>query len=276
MILNSLYASFLAGLLAAGLAACQAGSGPRQPNPSPSPVVSPTPSASASASALQNPVIHTGCDSGFIICPAGEPCALPSCASPPMALAQEAPLFIEEARHDELKSRFGLFSVSRAEDHLGGLMPQLPLAKGFKAPCDAGQGLYRSGGRLNACVVYIVQTGPDAYALIDSPAQASSRFAPVDSREEAVSFVSLLTGHDPRYSLGLEPGWRYFSRTIEPTRVEATNEGYLLSLFDYQIFGCGPHPHFEVSYSLARSGELRETGRRKLYEDPDQDGLCVD
>ncbi|HEY9840380.1 MAG TPA: hypothetical protein V6D23_08010 [Candidatus Obscuribacterales bacterium] len=268
------------------ITACQQGPSNSRPSPSPrtsptptpisTPIPTPTPSPSADNSGvLVNPSIHSGCDGAAILCAEGTPCALPSCLPSPPPLRQDAPLFIEESRYDALKTRFGLFSVSRAEDTLGGLSPQLPIAKGLKANCSAGEGLYSNGGRLNACVVYIVQTGSD-FVLLSTPADVRARFAPVETPEEAVSFAAMLTGDEPRYELDLDQSWRFYASSITPTRVSQNGDAYSLTLFDYQFFGCGPHPYFSIGYSVSHGGEVRETSRNKAFEDPAKDGLCVD
>lgn len=270
------------------LAACQAAPGtaldspspaaspalnPSAPATSPAPVATPVPVASA----LRNPRIIPACDRAFLLCPDGEACAQPSCA-PPAALPEPRTTeTIEIGQHQTVATRFGLSEVSRAEDALSGLQPALPLIRAFKSPCLAGDGLYRTNGRRSACVVYVAETSPGGYELLDTVAKVKARYAPVTSPEEAQALAAMLTGDSPRSSLTpLEPGWRYFVRQLEPSRVSAEGSGYKLSLFRYQLFGCGPHPHHEISYTVSAQGDVTETGRIKLYEDPAEDGLCVD
>jgi len=44
----------------------------------------------------------------------------------------------------------------------------------------------------------------------------------------------------------------------------------------YIVCGCGPHSHYLVKYLVKTTGDITISETIKLYEDPEEDGLCVD
>ena len=253
---------------------------PPQPSATPTtPIIEPTlpPETEPSAAPLNAPVqIFSGCFDGAIICPAGEPCALPSCVPDDPRTRPETPLAINESAYENLNTRFGLSGIEPPAADLGGLSPMFPLAFGRQVACE-NTGVTPLGGRLRSCSQYILETAPQQYELIANPAAFIAAFAPVTSKAEALSFAVALTGKQARYSFELSPDFRFYARALNPTVVTDLGEqGYQVNLYDYQRFGCGPHPHFEVTYTVSRSGQVSETSRQRVYEDPAQDSLCVD
>lgn len=101
-------------------------------------------------------------------------------------------------------------------------------------------------------------------------------FAPIDSPEEALSFALAATGYSAYSQFDTLPDFRFFSDTLESTRVEQDNAGYKVNLFYYQLCGCGPHTTSVVDVQVRKDGSLEIGELKKLYEDPTQDGLCVD
>lgn len=252
-----------------------------QPSATPTtPVATPEPQPTASlpsASPLPGPVeVLPGCFGAPVICPSGTPCALPSCSPNDPRTRPQAPQFIAESEYESLNTRFNLSGVEQPSDDLGGLNPMYPLAFGRQINCD-NTGIASLGGRLRSCSQYIVAKTPGQYTLIADPAAFIATFAPVDSKAEALSIAVALTGKQARYSFELSRDFRFYSRNFSPTIVTDLGEqGYQVNLYDYQRFGCGPHPHFEVTYTVSRKGQVSETSRQRIYEDPAQDSLCVD
>ncbi|MBP8857917.1 MAG: hypothetical protein KBG60_07845 [Anaerolineaceae bacterium] len=42
------------------------------------------------------------------------------------------------------------------------------------------------------------------------------------------------------------------------------------------VFTCGPHPNYRIDVTVTKAGDISIGQPIPLYEDPDQDGLCVD
>jgi hypothetical protein len=58
--------------------------------------------------------------------------------------------------------------------------------------------------------------------------------------------------------------------------VETTGDGYIVHVFDYQFFGCGPHYYYAVDLNVTPDGRVGEISRTPIFRDPRLDGLCQD
>ena len=43
-----------------------------------------------------------------------------------------------------------------------------------------------------------------------------------------------------------------------------------------KVFGCGPHPNYYKVFKVTEAGQIRLLQTVKLFEDPEEDALCVD
>jgi hypothetical protein len=198
------------------------------------------------------------------------------------------PLIIDESKYEGLKTQFKLDSVQEPAESLGGLQPPPVLAEATMKFCGTGMGLASLGGIQNSCKVLLLEK-EGSTTLLDTPAKFKLAFAPVESAEEALSFVTALTdafplyefdkraaGRSPQGSINLMPEFRYFSSSFVPTTVKKEGSDYLVQVFKYKLFGCGPHPYSAVTYRVTPAGEMSETSNTKLVEDPSFDALCRD
>jgi hypothetical protein len=101
-------------------------------------------------------------------------------------------------------------------------------------------------------------------------------FAPVESQVEAVSYAIAATGYWADFGFEAVKGYRYFTDSIEGTHVTETETGYVVNLFGSQVCGCGLHTNYRVDVTVTGEGNITVGERIPLYEDPGQDGLCVD
>ena len=101
-------------------------------------------------------------------------------------------------------------------------------------------------------------------------------FAPVDSSDEPLGYALAHGSYSAFFGLAREPGIRYLTDTVEDTHVEETEDGYLVHLFYYQFFGCGPHTTSAIDVRVSPLGIVGEANVQAMYEDPDEDGLCTD
>jgi hypothetical protein len=88
-------------------------------------------------------------------------------------------------------------------------------------------------------------------------------FAPVETKEEALSFAVALTGSFPKYDASVPEGYFPVAPPIISTYMEETNGGFKIHLFDYDICGCGSHPYYAVDYYVTRAGNVTELSRQK-------------
>jgi hypothetical protein len=84
------------------------------------------------------------------------------------------------------------------------------------------------------------------------------------------------TGLSAYFDFEAPPGYRYFVSQLEDTHAVATDKGFLVYLYDYKLCGCGPHTTSYVEILVTSDGSVSETGRTPVFEDPEQDSLCVD
>lgn len=160
---------------------------------------------------------------------------------------------------------------------LGALRPDLPIMQCQVNSADRSQPLpavYTAGCLMRQYVRYVVyQDGQ--FRLISTLEELRSLYAPIESREEALSYALAATGLKMQYNLKPAP-MRYKVNVIEDTHVEEITGGYRVHLFHYQLCGCGPHGTSAVAVDVSRAGEVTQGTKVLLFEDPAQDSLCVD
>lgn len=261
------------------------------PSPSKPPVATPV-----SPSTMPTPMgemkdvqLCPGCHGNYRVLPGNQSCPpLPACELPDPRVRPLEPAAIDEARYEKLAQEFQIGVVSAPVEALGGLKPALALAQSTKTRCAPGEGLAFVGGRLGSCRVLLAEHNGQI-RLLDTPVKFLQVFAPVESAEEALAFAVALHNAHPLYAfdkralgsknygmIDLRPEFRYYAPEFVPTTVKQEGSDYLVNLFSFQQFGCGPHPYFAVSYRVTAAGTVTETSRTRLFEDPHFDDLCVD
>ena len=175
--------------------------------------------------------------------------------------------------------QLGCSRIYAPGEYLGGLQPGLPVnlcaVDGIQMPLQAGEYFYNDGCMRPEFVRYMVWRDGQ-FVLLKNLAGLQQAFAPVETENEAFSYAIAATGLGARFGLQYEPGLRYFVAEIQDTFVEKTADGYQVHLFDYQICGCGPHSHSAVDVLVTQDGQVRLLSEDVIFEDPDEDGLCVD
>jgi hypothetical protein len=176
--------------------------------------------------------------------------------------------------------RLGCEQLRDPGDMIGGLEPQLPIkiclvyGRGAER-LPVGEYLYNEGCSMPMYVRYAIQRDGQLQVL-KSEQDMQAVFAPIESEDEALSYAIAVTGLGVRYGLEARRGLRYLTDKLEDTYVTATPDGYLVHLFDYRLCGCGPHTTYSVDVLVSREGQVQELSREPAYEDPEEDGLCVD
>jgi len=176
---------------------------------------------------------------------------------------------------DLIKDEFGLDELQEVPGYYAGLIPNYPMISGFFLNKFDKLSIIQDGGLIYAgrCLV-INQDGK--LILVDSQEKAKEYFAPIQNKEEAISYLSLCTHSYPLYDFSFVTENFKFKRTIlNKTYVDSLTNGYLVHLFEKLVFAC-EHPYFEVVYELNQDGTYKEKGRKEIFRDPKEDGLCVD
>lgn len=164
---------------------------------------------------------------------------------------------------------------------LGGLKPEYPIyicltqARSPEEKPSESEFIYAEGCLLKHYLNYIIWSD-DQFQLIKSQSDFKNAFAPIDSEVEALSYALGVTGYAAQFGLEANKSFRYYVDHIEDTHVTPTQGGYLVYLFDYRLCGCGPHPTYSIEILVRTNGDWQETNRTKIYEDPQEDSLCVD
>jgi hypothetical protein len=172
--------------------------------------------------------------------------------------------------------------LEQADDVVAALAPSIPLAlcESREQSSTAFPPAYLyNWGCLRPSYMSVVVRQEDGYHLLSTLADLQSVFAPIETPEEALAFAVAATGFQPRFDLenDLDPSFRFFTDTLEETHVEEDgNGGYLVNLFRFQWCGCGPHPQYQIMLNVSQNGAVSVGEPQKLWEDPSQDGLCVD
>ncbi len=173
----------------------------------------------------------------------------------------------------------GCVIISPLDDSLGGLDPVMPVmscrTERMFEDLPPEEFLYDIGCGDNLYVRMFTWHDGE-FDLIKGVPDLKRLFTPVESEVEAVSYAVAATGYRAEY--GFEPvkGYRFFTDTIEETHVVEVDEGYVVNLFGYVICGCGPHTNYRVDVTVTKDGDVSVGEPIPLFEDPEQDGLCVD
>jgi hypothetical protein len=165
--------------------------------------------------------------------------------------------------------RYGCIRVSNASAALGNLSPKLPMVECLVRSEDynfnSSEGIIREGCMMPVHRRYIIKQDEE-FKLISTKEEFKYLFAPVEIKEEALSFAVALTSSIPKYDASAPEGYFPVASSIEPTYVEETDGGFKVHLFDYDVCGCGTHPYYAIDYSVTRAGNVTELSRQKVYD----------
>ncbi|NPV75202.1 MAG: hypothetical protein HPY59_02385 [Anaerolineae bacterium] len=182
---------------------------------------------------------------------------------------------------ESVLGKLGCSAVIEPPDALGGLDPDLPVMA-CRAAFTPGEErlepheyLYNEGCLMPGYIRLVVwQEG--SYHLLKNSEDLKSVYAPIETPEEAFSYAIAATGLEARFDLEPERNFRYHVSSLEETYVEEIEDGYRVHLFHYRLCGCGPHTTSAAAVDVGRDGSIQVGDFIPLFEDPEQDGLCVD
>lgn len=190
---------------------------------------------------------------------------------------------------NSLIANLGCDEIREPSNLLGALDPSYPVALCLVMPyrnleepgtentrmLAEGKYFFNIGGIEPAYVRYVISQD-NQFELIETENKFRTIFAPITSPQEALSFALAVRNLSAYYGLKIEPRYQYFVDEIEDTHVDETADGYLVHLFFYEAFGCGPHLTYAVDVNVSTQGHVMETNKEPIYKDPSEDGLCVD
>jgi hypothetical protein len=192
---------------------------------------------------------------------------------------------IGECSQDNPLVELGCDQLRKPGDLLGGLDPAYPLALCLFYPlqhADKAQGdpmeaphFYNDGCMMPVYVRYAIFRDGN-FEVLKTLEDLASAYELVESPEEALSYSLAATGLEARYGQQRELGYRYFVNRLEDTYVRQVDEGYQVNLYHYQVCGCGPHTTSIVNVEVFANGKINTLDEQPAYENPDEDGLCVD
>jgi len=169
----------------------------------------------------------------------------------------------------------------------GGLDPAYPIAicevdaiygnssDETKAEIDAGKYFYYEGGLSGKYIRYVIFRN-DEFLPLKSEKEFREVYAPIESPEEALSYVLAVTNLSASYGIAVDPAYEYETDTLEDTFVTTTTDGYDLLLYSYAAFGCGPHWTSAVLVHVSGEGIIQELSQTNVFRDPNLDDVCFD
>ena len=215
---------------------------------------------------------------------------LPACQSKPEFINHPAPdlaVPMDVFFDDTLLSNFACHDIQAPSRFIGGLDPAYPIAicaiqlmpgetnEELAAEIESGQFFYYSGGLFGSYVRYIIYQNGE-FVSLKAEEDFRKVFAPIESPEEALSYVLAVKNLSAAYGLQYDPAYAYEVDTIEDTYVTPDADGYLVHVFHDQAFGCGPHWTSEVDVHVSFAGTIEERSVRQIFRDPSVDDVCFD
>ena len=178
-------------------------------------------------------------------------CNLSRVKDNPVTFITEKPINIDSAEYKTIIDSFKVQTVRRVPDYLGGLNPKIEMAEVSSRNLEDNDCLNRNNlNEINEmcefCVDLVVKKN-GKFILVKSDNDLKKLFAPIDNEEEAISYVSIITGTYPMYDFEQIKDMKYLVSHFNKTYASRQKAGFETVTFDYDIFCCPPH-----KYNLTR------------------------
>ena len=182
---------------------------------------------------------------------------------------------IDTGVYKVLEKKFNVISLWEAPDYLGGLNPTYPIAIA-NMDCRVARDTDWMSGGLICAMSKIVIKKRNEYTLITNRAELKNTYAPITSKQEALSYAILYTRFFAVFDINFfKSSYDYLGETPGISYVKQLNDGYLVHLFSYKQFGC-EHPYYSTLVKVTKSGEVQILQQTASFEDPQQYSLCID
>lgn len=142
-------------------------------------------------------------------------------------------------------------------------------------PEENAEGVYKWGCSTPVLKRFFVFQNGD-YHLIINFSDLQAEFSPIENDKQALAYAIAATGYQPLYNFDKPSNYRYFVDRIEETSVIQVENGYKVILYHYQVCGCGPHTMYSSNVIVHTDGSIEKMDPLPVYEDPQDDDLCVD
>lgn len=194
----------------------------------------------------------------------------------PLTELNEKPSKINISEYSKIKKQFNLKNVEDAPFYYNGLEPNYPilLSRDFLGK-STNNCFEVSGGIIPGCNNLVLKID-STYILIDNKKIFDSYFLPINGEKEALSYVSIITETIPRYSFDVKFRYETYVEQLNKSYAKKINNGYEVLTYDYDSYGCGPHYYYSVKSFVDLKGNIKTIEKKRIYKDPDMDGLCVD
>ncbi len=188
----------------------------------------------------------------------------------------------------------GCDEIREAPDLVGALRPSYPLAQcltssyeadpheqvdwigvGHYAYTSEGQYFFRVGGISSFLVRYVAYIDGQ-FTLIETEEEFRVLFAPLESPDEALSYVQAVTGLSALFGLKQESHYVYAAAEVEDTHVDVAADGYIVHMYYVDLFGCGLHWTYTVDFHVTREGHVKQNNMKQVFRDTTLDDWCID
>lgn len=192
-----------------------------------------------------------------------------------------------ESADESVFKDLGCDEIRPARDLMGGLEPSYPIARCVVLPLadgdyeavdrirEEGSYVYASGGLFPEFTRYVIQR-EGQFEVLRTIEDFQPVFSPVQNENEALSFALAVRRLSAYFGLEREMGLEYFVDSLADTHVEQTPDGFLINLYSYELFGCGPHLTHQVDVLVTEDGRVEDIESEPVFKDPAEDDLCVD
>lgn len=156
--------------------------------------------------------------------------------------------------YPSIKNKFKIETINNKTfgAFLGGLTPKRKMTSALKLS-DEDNGLYPLDCRNSEKIMLVVEVNDD-YKFIQTQEDLYETFQPIDSPQEALSFVHLREGGLPLTIFDEEDP--FFEEVQGLKTISRTDNGYLIKLVVYDP--CGMHGEASLNtYSINSAGEIK-------------------
>lgn len=154
-----------------------------------------------------------------------------------------------------------------------------PVERGWESPyiyVPDGDYLFGLGALASIWVRYVIyQDGH--FVLIETEDEFRAIFAPIETADEALAYVKAVTNRIDYYGLEADSKHKYFAYDIiEDTYVKVVPDGYIVHLYDFGAFGCGPHLTYAMDFHITPQGHIQQLETEVVWKKPSGDNFCAD
>jgi len=206
-------------------------------------------------------------------------CNLSGMKDNPVTYITEKPLNIDSSEYKTIIDSFKVETVSRVPDYYGGLKPKFEMAEVSTHQIKGNDCLNRLNlNEINEmceyCIDLVIKKN-GKYILVKSDDDLKELFAPINSEEEAISYVSIITGTYPMYDFKQVEDMQFLVGNFNRTYASRKKDGFETVTFDYDIFCCPPHKYNLTRCLVDFEGNVKVLERYAVGIDPN-DHKCND